>query len=80
MLRPLEADPRCGVRAAALRLRDAAADDEASRASAMTVARSALHSACWRLQAAALDVLGRAGVVPDGDVVLPSFLRRELTR
>jgi hypothetical protein len=69
ILRALDEHPRCGVRAAALSLRSAAAAGDASRAQA------ALRSPCWRLQAAALAVLERLGAAPDADVPLPSFLR-----
>jgi len=72
ILRALEAHPACGVRAAALTLRSAAADDDATRERA---AQAALRSPCWRLQAAAVNVLRRTGTAPDGAAPLPSFLR-----
>jgi len=72
ILRVLEAHPACGVRAAALTLRSAAADDDATRERA---AQDALRSSCWRLQAAGIVVLRRIGTAPDGAVPLPSFLR-----
>ena len=77
MLAALDAYPGCGVRAAALRLRHDAATDEASRASAVRAAQSALGSSCWRLQAAARDVLRQLGVRPDPGANLPSFRRRD---
>jgi hypothetical protein len=76
MLSALDRHPRCGVRAAALRLRAEAAGDDGARAGAAAAARAALRSPCWRLQAAALDVLHRAGAAPDAGVVVPAFLRR----
>jgi hypothetical protein len=75
ILAALESYPGCGVRAAALRLRGTAAADEASRAAALAAARTALRSACWRLQAAALDVLKRLGAEPADRAALPTFLR-----
>jgi hypothetical protein len=75
ILAALDAYPACGVRAAALRLRRDTAADEGARASAARAAQSALGSSCWRLQAAALDVLRQLGVKPDPGVVLPTFLR-----
>jgi hypothetical protein len=77
MLAALEAYSPCGVRASALRLRHDTAADEAARASAARAAQSALGSSCWRLQAAALDVLKQLGVRPDAGANLPSFLRRD---
>jgi hypothetical protein len=74
MLRALDGHPRCGVRVAALRLRDAVAQDAASRSSATQAAQAALRSPCWRLQAAALEILERSGVAPDPAAVSPSFL------
>lgn len=75
ILAALESNPGCGLRAAALRLRGAAAVDEAARAFTLAVARKALHSPCWRLQAAALDVLKRLGAAPADRAALPSFFR-----
>jgi len=49
--------------------------DADSRESAVTAARTALRSSCWRLQAAALDALKRSGAVPADPATLPSFLR-----
>jgi len=77
ILRVLDEHPRCGVRTGALSLRNAIAADDASRASVATLARSALRSSCWRLQAQALTVLRRMGVEPDTGADLPSFLRTE---
>ena len=76
MLRTLDAHPRCGVRAAALRLRHVTATDAPSRESVKTAAHAALRSPCWRLQATALDVLAQAGGTPDPGAPLPSFLVR----
>ena len=56
--------PSCGVRSRALDLDGSAA-----------AAQAALHSSCWVLQAAALRLLQKLGVPPDGDAPLPSFLR-----
>src|SRR5262245_6574487 len=78
MLAALDAYPACGVRAAALRLRADTATDEGSRASAARAAQSALASSCWRLQAAALEVLTQLSVRPDPGVVLPTFLRGDV--
>jgi hypothetical protein len=75
ILAALESYPGCGLRAAALRLRGTAAADEAARASALTAARTALPSSCWRLQAAALDVLERFDAAPPDSAALPTFLR-----
>jgi hypothetical protein len=75
ILAALDAHPGCGVRSAALRLRGTAATDEASRASALNAAQSALRSPCWRLQASALAVLRQLRVAPAGSAALPSFLR-----
>ena len=75
MFSALDAYPACGVRAAALRLRHDTAADEGARASAARAAQSALKSSCWRLQAAALNVLRQLGVKPDSGASLPSFLR-----
>jgi hypothetical protein len=77
ILGALDRHPGCGVRAGALFLRRATANDGGSRASVTRAAQAALRSSCWRLQAAALAVLERTGASPDGDVVLPSFLRRD---
>jgi hypothetical protein len=68
----LDAHPRCGVRAAALSLRYAAAG-EAPRAAA-PLAQAALGSPCWRLQTQALAVLKRLGAAPGSGAKLPSFL------
>ena len=65
LLAALDAHPSCGIRSAALRLRHAA-----------PAAQAALRSPCWRLQAAALDVLRQLGVIPDPGARLPSFLPR----
>lgn len=59
----LERHPSCAVRAAALRLRGSA-----------SAAHAALGSSCWRLQAAALELLGRLGA-DAGPRDVPSFLR-----
>jgi hypothetical protein len=75
MLAALESRPGCGAHAAVLRLRAAAAADQASRASALAAARTALRSPCWRLQATALDVLKRLGAAPADRAALPTFLR-----
>ena len=75
ILHAFEAHPACGVRAAALTLRNAAADDEVSRAQLASAAQAVLRSSCWRLQAAAVNVLRRTGTAPDGAAPLPSFLR-----
>ena len=75
ILRAFEAHSACGVRAAALTLRNAAANDEASRAQLASAAQAALRSSCWRLQAAGIVVLRRIGMAPDGAAPLPSFLR-----
>jgi hypothetical protein len=75
MLAGLDAYPACGVRAGALRLRADTAADAGARAAAARAAQSALGSSCWRLQAAALDVLRQLGAAPDPGAALPSFLR-----
>jgi hypothetical protein len=75
ILAALEAYPGCGLRAAALRLRGTVATDDVSRASALAAARTALPSTCWRLQAAARDVLKRLDAAPDDHTALPTFLR-----
>jgi len=72
ILRILDANPRCGVRAGALSLPGAAASADASRAHA------ALRSSCWRLQAQALSVLKRLGISPEGATALPTFLHGSL--
>jgi hypothetical protein len=69
----LDTHPACGVRAAALRLRG----DLTARAPAEAAAQTALRSACWRLQAAALVVLRQLRAAPDPGITLPSFLRRD---
>lgn len=76
MLRALDGHPRCGVRAAALRLRHITAADAPSRESVTGTAQAALRSPCWRLQATALDVLAHMGAAPDPGATLPSFLVR----
>jgi hypothetical protein len=76
ILAALDAHPACGLRAAALRLRR----DVAARAPAEAAARAALRSSCWRLQAAALDVLRQLGAAPDPGAALPSFFRRDAAR
>ena len=75
ILAALDAYPGCGVRSAALRLRGNAATDDASRASALNAAQSALRSPCWRIQASALAVLRQLGAAPAGSATLPTFLR-----
>jgi len=75
ILAALDAQPGCGVRSAALRLRGTAAADTALRASAVRAAESALRSPCWRLQASALAVLRQLGAVPADSAARPSFLR-----
>jgi hypothetical protein len=75
ILAALDAHPGCGVRAAALRLRQTMAQDAAARASAVTAAHAALRSPCWRLQASALEVLTRLGAPPADRGALPTFLR-----
>jgi hypothetical protein len=75
ILAALDAHPGCGLRSAALRLRNTAASDEAARASALRAAQSALRSPCWRLQASALAVLRQLGGAPADSAALPSFLR-----
>jgi len=72
ILQIFDRHPRCSVRAAALSLRSAAAGDALA-----SLARGALRSPCWRLQAAALAVLERLGAAPDADAPLPSFLRSD---
>jgi hypothetical protein len=75
ILRAIDADPRCGMRAGALQMELAVATDDASRATLARAAQAALRSPCWRLQAQALAVLKRLGVAPDAAAALPSFLR-----
>lgn len=75
LLAALDAHPACGVRSAALRLRGTAATGETSRASALSAARSALRSPCWRSQASALAVLRQLGGAPADSAALPSFFR-----
>ena len=62
--RMLEAHPSCDVRALALRTRPTE-----------QAARAALHSSCWRLQAAALVELARMRLDADAGAGLASFLR-----
>jgi hypothetical protein len=64
VLARLDAHPHCSVRALALR----AAPRE-------DVARRALSSSCYQLQAAALQVLRKAGAPIPADAPLPAFLR-----
>jgi len=75
ILRVLDEHPRCSARAAALSLRSALTADDASRATIAPHAQAALRSPCWRLQAAALTVLGRLGSARDASAPLASFLR-----
>ena len=63
-LQKMESHPSCSVRAAALRA-----------AGSVEAAQAALHSSCFRMQAAARAVLARAGVAPDPAAPLPPFLR-----
>lgn len=65
VLRLLEANPRCSVRALALAARPRVA-----------AAQAALGSSCFRLQAAALEALEWLGTVPEPGAALPSFLRK----
>jgi hypothetical protein len=74
-LKVLDAHPSCGVRAAALSLRLAAASDDTARAAAVQSAQAALNSSCWRLQATARNLLRRQGVAPPDNPATPSFLR-----
>jgi hypothetical protein len=69
ILAALDGHPSCGIRSAALRLRNTA-----------PAAQVALRSPCWRLQASALFVLRRLGATPDPGVDLPTFLRRDAAR
>jgi hypothetical protein len=62
----LQGHRSCAVRAAALRLQDSA-----------PAVQSALHSSCWRLQATALELLGKLGLDVDRSAPLPSFLRAD---
>ena len=64
VLERLDAHPRCSVQAAAL-----------AAAPRADVARRALGSSCWRLQAAALRALEKRGEPVPADAPLPSFLR-----
>jgi hypothetical protein len=64
VLRLLEANPHCSVRALALAARPRVA-----------AAQAALGSSCFRLQAAALEALEWLGTVPEPGAALPSFLR-----
>jgi hypothetical protein len=64
ILRRLDAHPSCGVRALAL--------DAAPRAD---LARRAIGSSCYRLQAAALRALEKLGEPAPAGAALPSFLR-----
>jgi hypothetical protein len=75
IVRVLEVHPWCGVRTAALSLRQAAMGGDASRAERVEAARAAADSPCWRLQAAGLRALRQLEVSPDGGTNLPSFLR-----
>jgi hypothetical protein len=68
ILRVLDANPRCGVRATALALRDASPEAAAE-------ARPALRSGCWREQAEAVALLARLGAAPEADAPIASFLR-----
>ena len=74
ILAALDAHPGCGVRSAALRLREGVAGGDA-RASALRAAQAALKSPCWRLQASALAVLTRLDAPPTDVSALPTFLR-----
>jgi hypothetical protein len=74
ILAALDAHPACDARAAALTLRQLTAADEPARTRAVSAARAAQRSACWRLQATALNVLRRLDAAP-GNVPLPTFLR-----
>jgi len=70
-LRALDASPRCGVRATALALRDAALPE------ALAAARAALRSGCWREQAEAVALLARLGAAPEPAAPIASFLRAQ---
>ena len=80
ILQALDRHPWCSVRASALRLRQTGVEDGASRAAAVETAQAALRSPCWRLQAAGLRVLGDAGVAPQFDDSVASFLRSDGAR
>jgi hypothetical protein len=75
LLATLDRDPGCGVRVLALRLREANAAHDTSRAALGPAAGEALRSACWQLKSAALGVLRRQGAEPGPGIELPSFLR-----
>jgi len=75
ILAVLDRHPACGVRVGALRLREAIAVDEVSRAALVPAARAALASSCWQLQSAALGTLRRRGMPPPAGAALPAFLR-----
>ncbi len=66
VLRLLEANPHCSVRALALDARPRVA-----------AAQAALGSSCFRLQAAALEALEWLGTLPEPGAALPSFLRNQ---
>lgn len=74
ILRILAAHPSCGVRAAALRLSEMAAVDDTARKPVVADARAALGASCWRLRAAAHNILRRMKVSVDANT-LPTFLR-----
>jgi hypothetical protein len=74
ILGALDAHPGCGVRAAALFLRHAAAGQKRAPA-VVEPARAALRSSCWRLQAAGLRVLKDLDISPEAGSRLASFLR-----
>jgi hypothetical protein len=76
----LDGHRACGVRVAALRLREAAAGDELPRTELVPAAQRALRSPCWQLQSAALGVLRRGGGAPPAQAELPSFLRAAAAR
>jgi hypothetical protein len=80
LLAVLDRHAACGVRVGALRLREAAAADDASRAELPPAAEEALRSPCWQLQSAALGVLRRRGAAPAADAGMPSFLRPAIPR
>jgi hypothetical protein len=64
ILSALQGHPSCAVRSAALRLQGSA-----------PAAQAALRSSCWRLQATALELLGKLGADVEAGAQLPSFLR-----
>jgi hypothetical protein len=70
--------PACGVRSAALALRNALAVDQPSQLAVQDLARVASHSPCWRLQAEAITVLRHLGATPEDHAARPSFLPRAL--